>query len=94
MQIKTNYSLLDINKYLGFTFFLTLFWGFVLYSFLLLFELIPPVFGGFFGPFSALACILFLITSFQTIKSSYAASPVFSLAAFSAFAHRAELAPR
>lgn len=86
MQIKTNYSLLDINKGLGFTFFLLLFWGFILYSFLLLFELIPPVFGGFFGIFSAIACVVFLITSVQTVKSSYLASPVFSLSAFFAFA--------
>lgn len=86
MQIKTSYTLLDINKGLGFSFFVTLFWGFIIYSFLLLFELIPPIFGGFFGPFSVIACLLFLATSLQTVKSSFAASTIFAFAALSAFA--------
>ena len=85
MQIRTSYSLLDINKGLGFTFFLVIFWGYILYSFALLFELTPPIFGGFFGPFSAIACILFIATSLGTIKLSYKASPLYAFFIFSAF---------
>lgn len=80
-----SHNKVDLNIKLSSVLFPALFLGYVIYSFLLYFQVIPAFLGGFFGGCALLVFLLFLPTSLTTLKLSIKSSKLFTLMIVSAY---------
>lgn len=67
MKISLN-TIFNFNIKLSTYLFFFIFWGYILYTFLLYFSLIPPFLGGYFGILSLITALLFLPSFYLTNK--------------------------
>lgn len=80
--LSSRISLLSINKNIASIMFLLIFIGYVLYNTLLLYQVIPPFLGGYFGIVTIIAFLLMGTFSSFTLKNSLKYSKFAFLALF------------
>lgn len=85
MIIKTKFTPSELLEFLTKYLFLIIFPGYLLYNILVLYSLIPPIFGGYFGIFSFLAFVVYFFYSVYLIRNSLSASMILSIFGIGAF---------
>lgn len=85
MKFKTVYDLKVLIGFMTKSLFLLIFPGYLIYNLLLLYELIPPFAGGYFGLVSAICFVVYLATSIDLINKNIKTSPWLSLTGIFSF---------
>ncbi|MGE8653412.1 MAG: hypothetical protein ACN6NV_06620 [Acinetobacter gandensis] len=79
------FSIMDYNKNLALFSFFIIFWGYVLYNFVLLFFSVPAFLGGYFGFVSSLIFCLYLISIKFILVDVFKSSVFFAFCSVSCF---------